>query len=108
MSIVPLWTCGWGRPYKGHVYRYVGAGNPLVGETTCVNQHIFKGEMINKKVLFKCRNIHMGVVISEDWAPWTLMPIMGHHGHVHGSPKHVRPWCPGMTIVISVALTSLR
>ena len=26
--------------------------------TYCVNQHIFNSEMINKKVIFNCRNIH--------------------------------------------------
>ena len=74
--------------YNGHVYRHVG-------RTSCVNQHIFNSEIKNKKVIFKCRNLHCRGseikknIFSEDGAPWTLMPIMGHHGHVHGAPKHV-------------------
>ena len=27
-------------------------------------------------------------ILSEDGAPWTIMPIMRHHGHV------TCPWCP--------------
>ena len=82
--------------YNGHVYRHVWG-------TSCVNQHIVNSEMKNKKVIFKCRNFIMGVVrlkkyiFSEDRAPWTLMPIMGHHGHVHGTPKHVH-YTPSMVL----------
>ena len=39
--------------YNGHVYRQAGG-------TSCVNQHIFNSEMKNKKVIFKCRNLHFG------------------------------------------------
>ena len=38
-----------------------------------------------EKIIFKCRNLHF---FYEDGAPWTLLPIMRHHGHVHGALKH--------------------
>ena len=49
-----------------------------VGGTSCVNQHIFNSEMKNKKVIFICGNLHLGIVqfkkdiYSEDGAPWTI------------------------------------
>ena len=48
-------TMDMGVGYNGHVYRHVGG-------TSCVNQHIFNGEIENKKVIFKCSNLHFGLV----------------------------------------------
>ena len=28
-------------------------------------------------------------IFSEDGAPWTLMPKMGHHGRAHSAPEQV-------------------
>ena len=55
MSMVPRarGTMDMGVGYNGHVHRHVG-------ETLCVNQHIFNSEMKNKKVIFKCKNLHFG------------------------------------------------
>ena len=36
------------------------------------------------------KKIQQMSMVPELGAPWTLMPIMGHHGHVHGAPKPVR------------------
>ena len=91
MSMVPrariIMDMGVG--YNGHVYRHVGG-------TSCVNNKFLIVKKKKKKVIFKCRNLHFGgseikkiYILSEDGAPWTLMPIMGHHGHVNGAPKHV-------------------
>ena len=85
MSMVPRarGTMDMGVGYNGHIYRHVGG-------TSCVNQHIFNSEI--KKVIFNCGNPFLGIVqfkkdiYSEDGAPWTLMSILGNHGHVHGIP----------------------
>ena len=67
-----------------------------VGGTSCVNQHILNSEMKNKKMLFNCGNLHFRdsaikkkYIYSGDGAPWTLLSILGHHGHVHGTPSMV-------------------
>ena len=73
MSMVPRarGTMDMGVGYNGHVYRHV------VG-TSCVNQPIFNSEMKNKKVIFKCRNLHFG---GSDIKKNKLSLKTGHHGH---------------------------
>ena len=75
--------------YDGHVYWACWG-------TSCVNQHIIKSAMRNKKWIFNFVEIFiLGIVefkkyiYSEDGAPWTLMTMMGHHGHDHGAPGYV-------------------
>ena len=73
MSMVPrAWgTMDMGVGYNGHVYSHV------VG-TSCVNQPIFNSEIKNKKVIFKCRNLHFG---GSDIKKNKLSLKTGHHGH---------------------------
>ena len=71
MSMVPRARGTMDLGYNGHVYRHVGG-------TSCVNQHIFNSEMKNKKIIFKCRNIHCG---GGEIKKYIFSVRTGHHGH---------------------------
>ena len=61
--------------YNEQFYRHVG-------ETSCVNQHIFNSEMKNKKVglIFKCTILHFGGIVVRLKKIFSLRT--GHHGHL--------------------------